>query len=133
MSRASDTISRNKLMTILRDDVQLQDDELRMCRLLLADTSLQVRLRGQLSKPFQTTIAWDTSRRWSVACIVRCVSTTSQAAGSQNCEGRCGGLPREAIYADDTDFFSTDISYLKQLEANIPPHDRCLKLGCKRQ
>lgn len=31
------------------------------------------------------------------------------------------GLPLEAIYADDTDFFSMSLSYLKRLENIIPP------------
>ena len=72
MSRAFDTISRNKLMTILHDDVQLLDDELRMCRLVLADTSLPGRLKGQLSKPFQTTIGTPQGDGLSLVCCSLC-------------------------------------------------------------
>ena len=44
------------MMDILRVDVGLEDDELRMCQLLLANTTLQVRLEEVLSNPCKTTI-----------------------------------------------------------------------------
>ena len=94
-----------------------------MCRLLLADTSLQVRLKGQLSKPFQTTIGTPQGDGLSpvlfAVYLERALREVRTAAPPLPKEDT--GLPREAIYADDTDFFSTDINYLKQLEANIPP------------
>ena len=56
MSRAFDTISRSRLLDILREDVNLDEDELRMCQALLAETYLQVRIKDVLAKAFQTTI-----------------------------------------------------------------------------
>ena len=56
MSRAFDTIDRRKLMGVLRDDVGLGQDELRMCQALLAETKLRVRLKDVFSDPFETTI-----------------------------------------------------------------------------
>ena len=38
MSRAFDTIDRAKLVQILKDEVQLEEDEIRMCQSLLADS-----------------------------------------------------------------------------------------------
>ena len=43
-------------MNILRDEVCLHEDELRMCQMLLADTSLKVKLKEAVSEPFETTI-----------------------------------------------------------------------------
>ncbi len=56
MSRAFDTIDRGRLMNILRDEVCLHEDELRMCQMLLADTNLKVKLKEAVSEPFETTI-----------------------------------------------------------------------------
>ena len=43
-------------MTILKEEVKLDDDELRMCQSLLADTNLKVKLGEAVSDPFETTI-----------------------------------------------------------------------------
>ena len=43
------------MMNILRVDVDLEDDELRIRQSLLANTTLQVRLEEVLSNPFKTT------------------------------------------------------------------------------
>ena len=56
MSRAFDTISRTRLMAILREDVKLDEDELRICQSLLADTNLKARFGDSLSPAFLTTI-----------------------------------------------------------------------------
>ena len=53
MSRAFDTIDRAKLMTILKEEVKLDDDELRMCQSLLADTNIKVKLGEAVSDPFE--------------------------------------------------------------------------------
>ena len=49
MSRAFDTIKSDKLMQIVKDEVKLEEDEIRLCLSLLAETNLKV-----LSDPFQT-------------------------------------------------------------------------------
>ena len=54
MSRAFDTIDRAKLMSILRNEVRLEEDDLRMCQSLLADTNLKVKLGQALSDQFTT-------------------------------------------------------------------------------
>ena len=54
MSRAFDTIRRDRLMQIL--ETFLDDSELRMIRLLLADTTLEPRLAKGSCAMFNTTI-----------------------------------------------------------------------------
>ena len=56
MSRAFDTIDRAKLVQILKDEVKLEEDEMRMCQSLLANTNLKVKLGEAVSDPFATTI-----------------------------------------------------------------------------
>jgi hypothetical protein len=123
MSRAFDTIDRAKLMLILSDEVQLDEDELRMCQSLLAETNLQVKLGKVLSDPFATTIG--TPQGDGLSPILFAVYLESalrqvrQEAGLRPISDE--GLPPEAIYADDTDFISTVLSFLKQMEIVIPP------------
>ena len=124
MSRAFDTIDRAKLMTILKDEVQLDDDELRMCLSLLANTQLKVKIDEILSDSFATTIG--TPQGDGLSPILFAVYLESalrqvrKEAGPRRNED--AGLPLEAIYADNVDFMSKCPSYLQQLEALIPPN-----------
>ena len=54
MSRAFDTIRRDKLLTVLETFVN--DSELRIIRMLLAETTLQPRLKRGKGSTFATTI-----------------------------------------------------------------------------
>jgi hypothetical protein len=45
VSRPFDPIDRGRLMKILRDEVRLHKDELRMCQVLVADTKFKVKLK----------------------------------------------------------------------------------------
>ena len=123
MSRAFDTIDRAKLVRILRDEVQLEEDEMRICQSLLADTSLRIKLGEALSDPFASTIGTPQGDGLSpILFAIYLESALRQvrpAAGPRPAEDH--GLPLEAIYADDTDFISMSLSYLKQLESLIPP------------
>ena len=56
MSRAFDTINRDKLMTILESIPEITDDDRQLIRILLSNTSLQVQFNGILTAPFQSTI-----------------------------------------------------------------------------
>ena len=122
MSRAFDTISRTKMMNILRVDVGLEDDELRMCQLLLANTTLQVRLEEVLSNPFKTTIGTPQGDGLSpilfIIYLERALKDVRNKAPPKPIEDK--DIPSEAIYADDTDFISKNAEYLKKLEAIIP-------------
>jgi len=108
MSRAFDTIDRAKLMRILKEEVQLDNDELRMCQSLLAETSLRVKLGEALSDPFASTIG--TPQGDGLSPILFAIYFESvlrqvrEAAGPRPATDH--GLPLEAIYADDTDFIS---------------------------
>jgi len=74
MSRAFDTIRRDRLMQIL--ETFLDDSELRMIRLLLADTTLEPRLAKGSCTMFNTTIGTP-PRRQPVACTIHCIPRSS--------------------------------------------------------
>ena len=126
MSRAFDTIDRAKLVQILKDEVQLEEDEIRMCQSLLADTNLKVKLGEAVSKPFETTIGTPQGDGLSPILFaiylesalrqVRAKATEMHPRPTEDKE-----LPQEALYADDSDVVSTSPSFLQFLEALIPP------------
>lgn len=123
MSRAFDTISRSRLLDILREDVKLDEDELRMCQALLAETYLQVRIKDVLAKAFQTTIGTPQGDALSPVLFAVYLEHALRELRSKVTEKPKEdlGIPTEALYADDCDFFSTCDTYLKNLEDTIPP------------
>ena len=54
MSAAFDTINRQKLISIL--EAFIIDDELRMIRVLLSDTSLEIKTNGAIPEPFESNV-----------------------------------------------------------------------------
>ena len=123
MSRAFDTIDRAKLMLILREEVQLTEDDLRICQSLLADTSLTVKLGEVLSDPFQTTIGTPQGDGISPILFAVYLESAIRLVRAQVMPRPAAdvGIPPELIYADDTDFPSTSQSFLRHLEQIIPP------------
>ena len=54
MSSAFDTIWRSKLIEITK--VFLDKDEMRILRVLLSDTNLEIKVQGADTKPFQSKV-----------------------------------------------------------------------------
>ena len=127
MSRAFDTINRERLMKILKDDVELDEDELRLCQALLAGTNLTVKIKTVFSAPFETTIGTPQGDGLSpilfVVYLESAIREVMKRAELKNIirPKIDEGLPDKAIYADDSDFISTSECYLKGLEDLIPP------------
>ena len=122
MSRAFDTIDRSKLMEILRDEVKLDEDALRLCQSLLADTNLKVKLGESLSEAFLTTIG--TPQGDGLSPILFAIYLESALREVRRLAEEKRPLEDkvlEALYADDSDFISIDPSFLKFLEELIPP------------
>jgi hypothetical protein len=123
MSKAFDTIDRNKLMKILSDDVGLEEDELRMCQVLLAETSLQVKLKEILSAPFDTTIGSPQgdgmSPMFFAVYLERALRNVREIAPLRPQVDN--GLPSELIYADDVDIVTKEKERAQEMKAIIPP------------
>ena len=131
MSRAFDTIDREKLMEILKAEVQLEEDEFRLCQSLLADTNLKVKLGEAMSDPFQSTIGTPQGDGLSPILFAIYLESALREVRATASEWPRPiediGLPLEAIYADDCDFLSTCQHYLQRLEGIIPP-----KIGARK-
>jgi hypothetical protein len=126
MSRAFDTIDRAKLVQILKEEVQLEEDEMRMCQSLLANTNLKVKLGEALSDPFETTIGSPQGDGLSPIIFAVYLESALRQVRAKASEmhprpADDSELPHEALYADDSDFISTSPSFLKFLKALIPP------------
>ena len=124
MSRAFDTINRAKLMRILREDVKLDEDALRLIQSLLADTNLKVKLGQFLSSAFQTTIGTPQGDGLSpilFAIYLECALREVRELSQEKRPLPDKKIPIEAIYADDTDFISSDLEFLDFLKNLIPP------------
>ena len=96
-----------------------------MCRSLLADTSLKVKLGQALSDPFTSTVGTLQGDGLFPIQFALYLESALREVRSQVREWPTAaddaGLPLEAIYADDCDFISTCLDLLQRLEEKIPP------------
>ena len=125
MSRAFDTINRDKLMTILESIPEITDDDRQLIRILLSNTSLQVQFNGILTAPFQSTIGSPQGDGLSpllFAIYLEAALRELRERGPKRPElDVILGLPEYAIYADDTDFISTCSVYLDLVQQAVGP------------
>jgi len=125
MSRAFDTINREKLMDILETIPGMTNDDRQLIRILLSNTSLQVSFNGLLTKPFQSTIGSPQGDGLSpllFAIYLEAALRELKIRGPQRPElDVILGLPEFAIYADDTDFISTCSTYLDLIQKAVGP------------
>ena len=117
MSSAFDTIDRKSLLDEM--STFLDNDEMRMCQLLLANNDVYLRFDNHLEEYFTTnkgapqgdaisgtffTIALEKALR-----DIRSIINESDQ-GIEHSYSIKSSLPNELIYADDTDFVNTDIN-----------------------
>ena len=125
MSRAFDTINRDKLMTILESIPEITDDDRQLIRILLSNTTLQVQFNGILTAPFQSTIGSPQGDGLSpllFAIYLEAALRELRERGPKRPElDVILGLPEYAIYADDTDFISTCSVYLDLVQQAVGP------------
>jgi len=133
MSAAFDTISRAKLLQILRDEVKLDSSELSMVAALLTDTEIRVKLEGLVSEKFSTSIG--TPQGDCVSAVLFIVYLESalrrlRLAAPPRPEADYQ-LPMEDEYADDVGFMSFSKAWLQRLLQMIPPifGDRQLRVN----
>ena len=125
MSRAFDTIDRSKLMEILETVPDITDDDRRLIRLLLANTSIQVNFNGVVTEPFVSTIGSPQGDALSpilFAIYLEAAVREFKARGPARPQRDLDvDLPLEAIYADDTDFISMFSDFLDEIQECIGP------------
>ena len=120
MSRAFDTIRRDKLMEVL--ETFLEESELRIIRFLLAETSLEPRLQRGTCDPFNTTIGTPQGDSLSPVLFVVYLEAALRDLRRkvQTRNNRDIGLPLDVAYADDVDFVSYSRAFLDAVEQIVP-------------
>lgn len=118
MSRAFDTINREKILDVLTS-AGCEADDLRLVRVLLAGTNITVRVGSSQSTCFDTTIGSPQGDNLSpvlftcyLAAALRCVRSFS---GRPDPPITSEGLPHEWEYADDVDFVDEEREPLDSL------------------
>ena len=115
MSSAFDTIDREELMGIL--ETILEEDEVRMCRLLLSNTSMKLRFGSECEETIQTNkgapqgdaisgiffnITFENALRDLRAEL------NKASPYIEHSYSKLSHLPQEMVYADDSDFPTED-------------------------
>ncbi len=118
MSRAFDTIKRSKTLDVLHQ-AGCNDDELRLVRLLLADTRLKVRVKMAHSAEFETTIGSPQGDGLSpvlfTCYLAAALSSVRESSTRPNPPISSLGMPLEMEYADDVDFIDEEKQPLEDL------------------
>ena len=106
MSSAFDTIKREKLLEILSSF--LENDELRIIRLLLSNTTLTIKLNNVKAEPFQSNIGSPQGDALSGTLFNIYLEYALRKIRSFFKNDTISSLPQETIYADDVDFITTE-------------------------
>ena len=124
MSSAFDTIDRNKLIQITESF--LGEDEARFIRRLLSNTTIEVRVKGAVTKPFESNIG--SPQGGSISgplfeiyfenSLVEVRKDIILFKTNQNIIDNETSLPDEIIYADDCDFITEDIRIKQHINQN---------------
>ncbi|XP_065189344.1 uncharacterized protein LOC135819973 [Sycon ciliatum] len=119
MSKAFDTISREKLLAVVNGIVK--EDEVRLIQVLLSNTSLSVLACKQQSSEFETTIGTPQSDCLSpVLFVIYLESALRYLRATLPPRPPADDLlPGEVIYADDTDFLSSSRTWLDSISPSI--------------
>ena len=120
MSRAFDTIRRDKLLTVLETFVN--DSELRIIRMLLAETTLQPRLKRGKGSTFATTIGTPQGDSLSPVLFVIYLEAALRDL-RHNLPQRPPediNMPHYIAYADDVDFISNSNVFLNEVQRLAP-------------
>ena len=124
MSKAFDSIERSKLLWILKQQVSLEETELRLIRALLSKTTLRVKLRGKLGRIFKTLLGIPQGDALSPILFVIYLEAAMREVRALDSElymfgGQYVGRDwyrelMEAAYADDVDLLCVDRDRLQR-------------------
>ena len=132
MTSAFDTINRNKVLKITKDI--LKEDEFRILRVLMSDTTLEVRVNGTNSTPFISnigspqgdsssgpifTLYFENSLK-EIRSTRESLPVNVEKINSKWLEKRTTCLPREIIYADDCDFLTEMEDEQTTIQEKVP-------------
>ncbi|GMF57083.1 unnamed protein product [Phytophthora fragariaefolia] len=117
LSRAFDTIDRAKLMDVLRSF--LDDDEVRLIQLLLADTTLSLRSGSTTLNPFTSNLGTPQGGSLSPVLFIIYLEATLRDLTDSLDVGRAF-LSNMIVYADDADFVCRTIEATASIQDQAP-------------
>jgi hypothetical protein len=119
MSAAFDTIKRGKLLEILNSF--LDEDEVRMIRYLLTNTSLKVKVQGAETEFFESNIGSPQGGSLSGKLFNVYFDDALEPVREflEEIVEASKFLPPEAIYADDADFITMILERKERLKKNV--------------
>ena len=117
MTSAFDTIRRSKLIEILT--TFLEEDDIRMIRILLSNTTLELKMKNTITKSFRSNIGspqgdglsgllFNVYFEYSLRKIRYELITNVALFDHSYFKNKREPLPEECIYADDADFVTTE-------------------------
>ncbi|CAH1277378.1 Hypp9590 [Branchiostoma lanceolatum] len=125
LSRAFDTVDRARLLSLLKDVVN-DDDTVRMIQALLTDTTLAVRVRGEVAPQFQATVGSPQGDSLSPQLFnvyyEAALRDLRRSSPPIPAEDKRLKLAAETQYADDLDFISTSSHHLEKI------HEEAMKV-----
>ena len=113
MSRAFDTISRQKLLQVMSTIVHC--DELRMIQMLMLNTTLEVKVGNHLAPSFKTTIGSPQGDSLSPVLFTCYLEEALKELRTRVITNLSVEFPIETTYADDVDFINTNNIYLERI------------------
>ena len=111
MSRAFDTISREKLLQVMSTIVH--SNELRMIQMLMHNTSLEVKVGNQLASSFETTIGTPQGDSLSPVLFACYLEVELKELRARITTILSAEFFTETAYADDVDFIDTNHTHLE--------------------
>ncbi|KAJ8554763.1 hypothetical protein ON010_g9719 [Phytophthora cinnamomi] len=117
LSRAFDTIDREKLLDVL--ETFLQEDEIRLIKLLLADSTLSLRTGSKTLQPFISNIGTPQGDSLSPVLFVIYLEAALRDLASHLAVPR-NLLEKMVVYADDADFICRDPKLAERIQQEAP-------------
>ena len=124
LSRAFDTVERPRLLQIIGDLPQVNDDEIRMVRLILADTKLQVRIEHVLSEAFDDNMGTLQGDSLSPFLFLTYLNEAMDKAAATfqiplPILDQQLRLPDTTAFADDVDIYSTSATHVETRQKHL--------------
>ncbi len=119
MSSAFDTMDRHKLLEIA--ERIMDEDGQRILRILLSETSVEVRVKGAQTKPFTTNIGGPQGDSYSGPQFTTYFQESLKEVREEIEISLTEDLPEEMIYADDYDHLTEDIQKKTLFKTRVKP------------
>ncbi|GMF35540.1 unnamed protein product [Phytophthora fragariaefolia] len=117
LARAFDTIDREKLLDVLR--TFLEDDDIRLIKLLLVDTTLSLRTRSTTLPPFCSNIGTPQGDSLSPVLFVVYLDAAFRDLADHIAVPR-NLLEQMIVYADNADFICRDPELAQRIQTEAP-------------